>query len=91
MVQHELQVSGSRLLKEARAIRAAYPDLVAMRQVPLGERPDFQVGDAVKVAQCRAVLGFVWDEATRVREGKAGTLELLDDEIAYAEWLMSGQ
>ena len=84
-----VDVLGNRLLKEAKAVQAAYPDSVAMQDVLLGERPDAQAGDTVDAARCRAVLGFVWDEATRVRDGKAQTLELLNDEIAYAEWLLS--
>jgi hypothetical protein len=77
----------TRMLNEARALRAAYPDAEAMRALPVGALPaESPGGDAASAL--RAALGYLRDEMLLVRAGRAGNLIVLDDEIACVEGLL---
>ncbi len=83
MGRNELRVAGERLLAEARAVRAAYPDGAAMRRVPAsGVGP---TGDDEGSEALRAAMRYLRDEMAVVRDGRAGTLAVLDDEVANVE------
>jgi hypothetical protein len=76
----EMRQAGTRLLAEARAVRAAYPDAAAMRAVLITQLP---VGTGW--SPLRAALQYLWDETVLVRDGKSGGVGVLDDEIAHAQ------
>jgi hypothetical protein len=73
---YELLVAGERLLAEARALRAAFPDVEAMRRVPASE-----VEASVVVETLSAALRYLRAEVALVRSGEADCLTVLDDEI----------
>jgi hypothetical protein len=86
MGRDSVTAAGMRMLDEARALRRAFPDAAALRGVtvsPLAAAP--AGGEALGAA-----LRYLWDEMVLVRDGKAGTLAVLDDEIAHAERLLAG-
>lgn len=85
MDRSELRSLGKRLLKEARAIRGAYPDADTMRESPLSDVPTASFGDDHGAATFWAALGYLRAEMALVRNGKAGTLTVLEDEIANVE------
>jgi hypothetical protein len=81
----ELRSMGARLLSEARALRAAFPDGEAMRALPVSPlSPEVSGQEAV-----RAALVYLRDEMLLVRSGKANELGVLDDEIARVERLLA--
>jgi hypothetical protein len=90
MSRDDVRAAGERLLAAARSVRAAFPDVGAMRRVAIGDRPDCSVGEAPEAARCRAALGFLWDELALVRAGKADTRTVLDDEMTHAAGLLAG-
>ena len=75
----DIRILGARLVAEARALRAAYPDAAAMRTVGVSEVSPDSAGRVV------AVLRHLRDEMLLVRSGQAGTPVVLDDELALAE------
>lgn len=76
------------MLSEARAIRAAFPNVAAMTSLPVSPLPPkAETGDAV-AADYRAALGYLRDEMLVVRAGNARDLTALDDEIACVERLL---
>jgi hypothetical protein len=71
-------------LAQARALRAAFPDPAAMAQVAVGDGwPKPPGGDGLSGVW--AALRYLRDEMVLVRDGRAGTLAVLDDEIAHVE------
>lgn len=80
----EVRRMGSGMLADARAIRAVYPDEAAMRGVDIGPAP--AGGEPPTLA---AAMKYLWDEMGLVRAGRAGTLAVLDDEIANVESLLA--
>ncbi|MBN9520669.1 hypothetical protein J0H58_19485 [bacterium] len=77
----------SRMLAEARALRAAFPDADAMGELPVSAVPvSPDATDAL--SDCRAALGYLRDEMLVVRAGKATDLTVLDDEMANVERLL---
>jgi hypothetical protein len=82
---------GERILDEARALRAAFPDADAMRALPVSALPPKAPDEDEEVTAIRAALGYLRDEMLLVRAGKADSLTVLDDEIAHTESLMLHQ
>jgi len=82
MGECELRAMAERLLREARALRAAFPNVDAMR-VAVGEGAAVPPGGAA----LRAALRYLRDEMAVVRDGRADSLVVLDDEIANVERL----
>lgn len=80
-----LLAAGRQLLHEAEALREAFPDATALRDLPVGAR--VSPGDGY--GPLRAALGYLRDEMLVVRDGKANTLAVLDDEMAHAEDLLA--
>jgi hypothetical protein len=62
----------AQLLREARALQAAFPDVEAMQSVTISDQPD-------------KATRFLRDEMLFVQSGKAGTLTVLEDEMAALE------
>jgi hypothetical protein len=60
-----------KLLNEARALQASYPNLAAMQRVAISDLP---VGSDP--------LRSLWNEMLLVQAGEAGTLTVLEDEMA---------
>lgn len=83
-----MRILGGRMLGEARALRAAFPDAGAMGALPVSTLPPAAAGEAAGATALRAALGYLRDEMLLVRAGKAGSLTVLDDEIAHAESLL---
>jgi hypothetical protein len=75
------------MLGEARALRAAFPDAEAMRELPVSPLPPAAENGGQEAAECRAALGYLRDEMMVVRAGRAMDLTVLDDEIACVERL----
>jgi hypothetical protein len=73
------------MLAEARALRAAFPNVDAMRDLPVSALPPT---DGEQPSECRVALGYLRDEMLLVRAGKAESLTVLDDEIAGVERLL---
>ena len=87
MGRDEVRVMGSRMLAEARALRAAFPDTGAMGELPVSPVP--VASDAAEEpSDCRAALGYLRDEMLVVRAGRAADLTVLDDEMANVERLL---
>ena len=86
MGRSELMTMGTRMLTEARALRAAFPDTDAMRELPVSDRPPEPEGGGASAL--RAALVYLRDEMLLVRSGKARSLTVLDDEIACVESLL---
>jgi hypothetical protein len=84
---NEVTTMGLRLLGEARALRAAFPETGAMAGLPISDLPAAPPGDAEDVAGY-PVLGYLRDEMLVVRAGRAKDLTVLDDEIAAVERLL---
>jgi hypothetical protein len=61
----------AKLLSEARTLQAAFPDIEAMQRVEISDLP---AGNES--------LRFLRDEMLLVRAGQAGTLTVLEDEMA---------
>jgi hypothetical protein len=59
----------AQLLREAHALRTAFPDLEAMQSVTISDLPE-------------VAARFLRDEMLLVRAGKSGTLNVLEDEMA---------
>lgn len=77
-----MRALGRCLLKEARAIRAAYPDADAMRGVAISALNSESFHDDAGAAEFWAALGYLRAEMVLVRDAGAGTVGVLDDEIA---------
>lgn len=77
----------ARILVEARAIRAAFPDAEAMRDLTVSPLPPAPPAGG---AALWAALRHLRDEMLLVRAGKAEGPIVLDDEIACVERLLSG-
>jgi hypothetical protein len=88
MGRDELRVVGERLLEQARALRTAFPNLAAMRQVAVGDIGTEPVGEVGRAVALRAALGYLRNEMVLVRDRRADALTVLDDEIANVERLM---
>jgi hypothetical protein len=86
MSQSEMRAMGIRLLNEARALRSAFPDTDAMREMPVSDLPPDSAGEAA--SEYRTALRYLHDEMLLVRSGKADSLTVLDDEIACVERLL---
>lgn len=85
MERDMLRAAGRQLLDEAEALRQAFPDAAALRDLPVGPR----VGPGDGSGPLRAALGYLRDEMLVVRGGRAGTLAVLDDEMAHVEDLLA--
>jgi hypothetical protein len=83
MTRETILAAGRRMLAEARALRLAFPTPAALRATPLTPLAAAPGHEAL-----RAALGYLWDEMVLVRDGKAGDLGVLDDEVAHAEGLL---
>lgn len=75
----DIGIVGARLVAEARALRAAYPDAAAMRALGVSDVSPVPAG------RVGAALRHLRDEMLLVRSGQAGTAAVLDDELALAE------
>lgn len=89
-VQNEVRAVGACLLDEARAIRAAFPDAAAMRDLPVSPLPPGGA-NGPEESECRAALGYLRNEMLLVQAGRATSLVVLDDEIAGVERLLPGR
>jgi hypothetical protein len=87
MNRDEMRTMGTRMLHEARALRAAFPDTDAMRDLPVSALPRRSPDESEEMSEYRAALGYLRDEMMLVRAGKAENLIVLDDEIACVERL----
>lgn len=77
MTADDWRAMGGRWLSQVTAMRTAFPDPVAMEDVPFDDAlPDA----ADPFRPLRAALGYLRDELLFVRAGEAITLEVLDDE-----------
>lgn len=88
MSRTELRAEGERLLGEARALRAAYPDGTRTVEIRLPHVDPFP--DDAAAEEVREALNYLGDEMALVRDGRAGGLWVLDDEIAYTEHVLAG-
>jgi hypothetical protein len=79
---------GMRMLREARALRAAFPDANAMGDLPVSALPPESPNEGDEVIEYRTALRYLRDEMLLVRAGKADDLTVLDDEIACVERLL---
>jgi hypothetical protein len=79
-----LRAAGESLLRQARAVRAGFPDAAAMWGIEVCDIPTGPLGDEA-AGRLRAALMYLRDETVLVRGGGAGCLTVLDDEIAHAE------
>ncbi|WP_439626139.1 hypothetical protein [Gemmata sp.] len=82
------EMGGKRLLREARALRDAFPDADALRGLPVSAVPAGTAPEDAVPCRCRAALRCLRDEMLLVRSGAAGTLVVLDDEMARVERLL---
>jgi hypothetical protein len=82
VVCNDVRSWGARLVAEARALRAAYPDAVATGALEVSDVPAELDGRA------GAALRHLRDEMLLVRAGQVGTLVVLDDEMAIVERLL---
>lgn len=85
MERNELRSLGRRLVREARAIRATYPNVEGMGELPVSAVPPEPPGN--EGAAFWRALGYLRAEMVLVRAGHSGTLVVLDDEIALVESL----
>jgi hypothetical protein len=76
-----------RLLDEARALRAAFPNVEAMRRLPVSSLSPVANVEDVTAAEYLAGLRYLRDEMLVVQAGRATDLTVLDDEIACVERL----
>lgn len=88
MDRSELRAQGMRLLIEARAIRAAYPDLNAMGALRVSDVRMESFGGDKGSETFWVALGHLREEMVLVGKGKSDTLAVLDDEIANVERLL---
>ena len=65
-----------------------FPNSTAMREVSVSPVPPASPGEDDGMVACRAALGYLRDEMLLVRAGKADSMTVLDDEIAYTESLL---
>ena len=86
---NETRTTEMGLLNEARALRAAFPDVDAMRELLLSALPPEAPDGDEEATAFRAALGYLRDEMLLVRAGRADSLTVLDDEIAYTESFLS--
>jgi hypothetical protein len=89
MPRRALLAEGERLLGQAALLRAAYPDDAAMRLLPVAGPWDWPPGGGEEIATARAALGNLRDEMLLVRDGRATSLGVLDDEIACTRRLLA--
>lgn len=86
MDQHEARAMGERILNEARAPRAAFPNAATLRHLPVSGLPiTFGVSPPLLAA-----LRCLRDEVLLVRAGKAVDLTVLNDVIACIECFLPG-
>jgi hypothetical protein len=76
---------GGRLLAEARALRAAFPDVAAMRAVWVSGIPAASGEDAADSSDYRAACRYLRDEMLLVQAGKVTDLTVLEDEMTGVE------
>ena len=88
MDRNEVRIMGGRMLAEARALRAAFPEVGVMSELPVSPVPPGADDGAEDPADGRAALGYLRDEMLVVRSGKAADLTVLDDEMANVERLL---
>jgi hypothetical protein len=84
----EMMTMGTRMLGEARALRAAFPDADAMRGLPVTVIPAAPPDEGETAHEYRAALGYLRDEMLLVRAGRATDLTVLNDEIVCVERLL---
>ena len=89
MDRNEMRTMGTRMISEARALRAAFPDAEVMRELPVSAVPAATPGESGATSDLRAALGYLRDEMLLVRAGGADDLTVLDDEIACVERVFS--
>ena len=87
MGRDEVRAMGSRMLAEARALRAAFPNMDAMHDLRVSAIRTSPV-DAGDEAGLAAALGYLRDEMLVVQAGRAADLTVLDDEMANVERLL---
>lgn len=88
MDRNELRALGKRLLGEARALQAVFPNESALRAVTLSVF-NLEPFDGDEVADTfGAALRYLRDEMILVRDGKADTLTVLTDEMNNTESLL---
>jgi hypothetical protein len=75
-----------RILDEAEALRAAFPDVTAMLALPISVLPPEPHAEK----SIRTALGYLRDEMLLVRAGRVEELTVLDDEIACVRKLVRG-
>jgi hypothetical protein len=85
MNRDEMRTMKMQMLGEARALRAAFPDADAMRELPVSALPRPSADEGEDIIAYRAALGYLRDEMLLVRAGRAGDLTVLNDEIACVE------
>jgi hypothetical protein len=79
-----MTTAGRQLLTEARSLRASFPDPVAVGSVAISPLPD-----GAEYPALAAAMKHLRDEMLLVRAGQAGTIGVLDDEIAIVESLLA--
>jgi len=88
MEQTDMQSTRLLMLGEARALQAAFPNTDAMRDLPVSAVPQPSTDEGETARTYRAALGYLRDEMLLVRAGKADSLTVLNDEIAFVESLL---
>ena len=81
----ELLAAATLLLAQARALRDRFPDAAALAALPVAELPPARPGGA---ATLRAALVCLREEMLLVRQGRAGALNVLEDEMVFAASLL---
>ena len=79
MGSNEVRSAAERLLEQAQALRAAFPDTEVMRSLPVAEAVADAPGEASPVV---AAMRCLRAEMLLVRDGRAYSLLVLDDEVA---------
>ena len=79
-----MRAACERLLAQARAVRAGYPDDAVMRAVEVTPLPT-ETG----WPDLRSAMRCLWQEMALMRDGTAGGVWVLDDEIAHVETVLA--
>jgi hypothetical protein len=79
-----MRAACERLLAQARAVRAGYPNETAMRAVEVTPLPA-----GTDQPDLRSAMQYLWQEIELLRDGKAGSVGVLDDEIAHVEAVLA--
>jgi hypothetical protein len=91
MDRDDMLTTRVRILSEARALRATFPDVTAMGLLPVGALPPVRPDGGGEEAAWRSAFGGLHDEMLLVRSDKVTDLTVLDDEMKCVEQLLAGR